>query len=225
MLQRSSLVLAAKKSSKKSDKKKGRPSSSGFGGAATESCPCGGGNSAEGESPSQLPYLKCCGKIHKNLFEFQKASPEQVVRARYTAYAKREIDFIIKSTHPKNKSFSADIKHWREQIDLNCYDNFELTKCEILDASVVSSSDTEATVTFVANMVQLDSKERTAFQETSTFEKIGGVWMYLEGDIAEPPDREETLADDVEVNDESVDDEGESGVEGTTAHKDDVPVA
>ena len=90
--------MFAKKSS--NNKKKARPSTSGFGGAATESCPCG----------SDDPYMKCCGKLHKNVREFMKAEPEQVVRARYSAYAKREIDFIIKSTHPKNKNFDADIK-------------------------------------------------------------------------------------------------------------------
>lgn len=95
----SSTVLCAKKAAKK----KARPSTSGFGGAAAESCPCGSGD----------PYMKCCGVLHKKLNAFMKATPEQVVRARYTAYAKREIDFIIKSTHPKNKSFEADISHWR----------------------------------------------------------------------------------------------------------------
>ena len=117
------------------------------------------------------------------------------MRARYSAYAKREIDFIVASTHPKNKNFQADIAHWRKQIDLNCYDNFELTQCEIVDMSEVGPKDTTATVTFVANMIQRDSREKTAFQETSTFEKIGGVWMYLEGKIEDPPGREEATVD------------------------------
>ena len=94
----STTCFFAKKSSK--NKKKARASTSGFGGAATEDCPCGSGD----------PYMRCCGKLHKNLREFLGAEPEQVVRARYSAYAKREIDFIIKSTHPKNKNFDADIK-------------------------------------------------------------------------------------------------------------------
>mmetsp|Transcript_9917 Transcript_9917/g.14613 ORF Transcript_9917/g.14613 Transcript_9917/m.14613 type:complete len:219 (-) Transcript_9917:202-858(-) len=157
--------------------KKVRPSISGFGGAAAESCPCG----------SDISYMKCCGKLHKNINDFQKATPEQVVRARYTAYAKREIDFIIKSTHPMNKNFDANIKHWRSQIDMNCYDNFELTRCQILEEILVD--DKTATVAFVANMVQRDSRERTSFKETSTFEKIGGVWLYKEGIISDPPGR------------------------------------
>ena len=163
---------------KKNNKRGAQPSTSGFGGAAAESCPCG----------SDESYMKCCGKLHKKLLEFKKATPEQVVRARYTAYAKREIDFIIKSTHPLNPNFVGDIKHWKEQIDINCYDNFELTKCVIIEEIMID--DTTATVCFVAEMMQRDSRERTAFQETSTFERIGGIWLYKSGVIAEPPGRE-----------------------------------
>ena len=81
-------------------------SSGGFGGAAVEDCPCG----------SNIGYMKCCGKIHKNAQSYGEATAEQVVRARYSAYAKREIDFIIGSTHPANTNFMTDIEHWRETI-------------------------------------------------------------------------------------------------------------
>lgn len=198
-------MAAKKKSGKKSDKKKGRPSSSGFGGAASEPCPCGGaaGSATAIDVEDQPSYMNCCGKIHKRVLqEYPKATPEQVVRARYSAYAKREIDFIVASTHPKNKNFQADIAHWRRQIDMNCYDNFELTRCEIVDMSEVGTQDTTATVTFVANMIQRDSREKTAFQETSTFEKIGDVWMYLEGKIEDPPGREEAAVAAADQTDE-----------------------
>lgn len=81
-------------------------SSSGFGGAAVEECPCGSG----------LGYMKCCGRIHSDSRAYGNASAEEVVRARYSAYAKREIDFIIGSTHPLNSNFMTDIEHWRETI-------------------------------------------------------------------------------------------------------------
>jgi uncharacterized protein YchJ len=59
-----------------------------------------------------------------------------------------------------------------------------------------------ATVQFVANMIQVDSRERTAFMETSTFERggkhiRGGAWLYRDGEIASPPEREEDLDEDV----------------------------
>ena len=82
-------------------------------------------------------------------------------------------------------------------VSENCYDNFELTSCEILNESYHGEGDDEvATVQFVANMIQVDSRERTAFMETSTFERggkhiRGGAWLYRGGEIAQPPGREE----------------------------------
>lgn len=183
-------LLSAKKvvSKKGGNSKRSQPLTFGFGGAAAELCPCGLGES----------YMKCCGKLHKQGSDWTKATPEQVVRARYSAYAKREIDFIIQSTHPMNPKVVADIQHWREQIDTNCYDNFELTKCQIVEETIVD--ETTATVCFVANMVQRDSRERTAFQETSTFERVGGAWLYRNGVIAEPPGREPSTAEGIESN-------------------------
>jgi uncharacterized protein YchJ len=80
---------------------------------------------------------------------------------------------------------------------INCYDKFELTKCEILSETYEGQADKEsATVAFVANMIQADSRERTAFMETSLFERAGkhirnGAWLYKSGVISDPPSRNE----------------------------------
>jgi len=152
---------------------------SGFGGAAIEPCPCG----------SSSGYMKCCGKLHKESKVYGAAKAEQVVRARYSAYAKREIDFIIGSTHPLNKAFMTDIEHWRETIETNCYDNFELTKCLIIDEEHEGDGEKQiARVKFIATMIQIDSREQTSFMETSTFERAGkhireGAWLYKSGEV------------------------------------------
>jgi hypothetical protein len=54
---------------------------SGFGGAAVQECPCGSG----------MGYMKCCGKLHRDVQSYVNATAEQVVRARYSAYALREV--------------------------------------------------------------------------------------------------------------------------------------
>lgn len=87
---------------------------------------------------------------------------------------------------------------------MNCYDNFELTSCEILNESYDDDKEV-ATVQFVANMIQLDSRERTAFMETSTFERggehvRGGAWLYLTGEIESPPGRKEDESEEEEVS-------------------------
>ena len=75
--------LFAKKGSKARSKIKGTKPSSGFGGAAVEECPCGSG----------LSYSKCCAKLHTSTEAFAEATAEAVVRARYSAYAKREVRY------------------------------------------------------------------------------------------------------------------------------------
>jgi len=221
---RSTTFLSAKKASSKKKKStsgtnsatratrnkagKRTASASGFGGAAVEDCPCG----------SNLGYMKCCGKIHKDASAYASATAEQVVRARYSAYAKREVDFIVGSTHPLNKNFMADIEHWKKTIKENCYDNFELTKCTIISESyeTIQDGNTEkeiGKVCFVAEMTQVDSRENTSFMETSTFERAGqhirgGAWLYKEGVIAEPP------SDDDDDDDGGEEEEGEVKKDG-----------
>lgn len=75
-------TLFAKKKSRQKEQK-----TSGFGGKAVEACPCGSG----------LGYMKCCGKLHKDPEAFADATPAQVVRARYSAYAKREVRGLERS--------------------------------------------------------------------------------------------------------------------------------
>jgi SEC-C motif-containing protein len=107
--------------------------------------------------------MKCCGKLHSDPAAYASATAEQVVRARYSAYAKREVDFIVGSTHPLNKNFISDIEHWKETIRMNCYDNFELNSCEILDETYEGEGDDQiAKVKFVAKMV---SCTHTSYKE------------------------------------------------------------
>eukprot|EP00956_Cyclotella_meneghiniana_P003369 scaffold4069_cov85-Cyclotella_meneghiniana.AAC.19 len=146
-----------------------------------------------------LGYMKCCGKLHKDATTFAQSTPEQIVRARYSAYAKREVDFIVGSTHPLNKNFMSDIEHWKDTIRTNCYDNFELTSCQIISEEITGEGENQvAKVQFVAKMTQVDSREKTAFMETSTFERAGkhianGAWLYKEGLVESAPGMPEAL--------------------------------
>mmetsp|Transcript_13113 Transcript_13113/g.15973 ORF Transcript_13113/g.15973 Transcript_13113/m.15973 type:complete len:246 (-) Transcript_13113:115-852(-) len=204
-----STFLSAKQTKKKNKKRATRntignrtKSASGFGGAAVSPCPCG----------SEDGYMKCCGLLHSNAKAYGDAKAEQVVRARYSAYAKREIDFIIGSTHPLNKDFMTDIQHWKEIIETNCYDNFELTKCQIMEETYEGEGEKEiAIVKFIATMVQVDTREKTAFMETSTFERAGkhireGAWLYKNGVVeALPVDEEESEKNNDSAEAEEVD--------------------
>lgn len=163
-----------------------------------ESCPCGSGET----------YSNCCSKIHKDVQNFRKASAEQIVRARYSAYSKKLPEFLMMTTHPNNKAFNPDLRAWKESIKLNMYDNFDLDNCVIVEEKYIEPSPPDederdtgeadleptetATVKFVAEMVLKETGEKTSFMETSTFEKAknSGAWLYLSGEIEAAPGSE-----------------------------------
>ena len=100
-------LFATKKKKKKGGKKGAAgPAFGGFGGGAMETCPCGSGET----------YSACCSKIHKNVQNFRKASAQQIVQARYSAYARKLPEFLMMSTHPNNKAFNPDLRAWKESI-------------------------------------------------------------------------------------------------------------
>ena len=178
----------------------------GFGGAALQICPCGSGSS----------YNDCCGKIHSDMNIFRRASPSDVVRARYSAYARRDADFLIASTHPSHKDWKPpgkDRSAWKETIKTNMYDNFDFNNCIIVKEEMIISAtvgtldekdqrkeeedddddkeeEEESVVQFIAEMTLSATGEKTSFMETSTFGKPrrDGPWLYREGTIeAAPP--------------------------------------
>ena len=92
---------------------------------------------------------------------------------------------------------------------MNCYDNFSLEKCEIIDEQYEGEGDKQiAKVKFIATMTQIDSREKTAFMETSTFERAGkhirqGAWLYKSGEVeAVPVVEEKENANEDEGDDE-----------------------
>jgi len=182
---RRSSRLSAKRSSGNSKKKTAPKVASGFGGAATEKCACG----------SELSYNKCCGRFHSNPDLVEKATPTEIVRARYTAYAKNLVDFIVRTTHPEHESFQQDMAHWKETIESG-FLNYELLGCEILKEEIVPIQNL-ASVKFRANMLQKDNEQRMDFIETSLFQReeaaAGKTWLYRQGKVEKPPDLERKI--------------------------------
>ena len=94
---------------------------------------------------------------------------------------------------------------------VNMYDKFDLNNCIIVEETydeVPEDSETEtATVQFIAEMVLKETGEKTAFMETSKFEKAqnSGAWLYLSGEIEEVPSE-----DDGEGEDSSSEEDGKS---------------
>jgi uncharacterized protein YchJ len=187
-------LFATKKKKKKRPTSAGASAGGGFGGAALEPCPCGSGET----------YTQCCGRLHKDSNVFRQATPADVVRARYSAYARKDADFLMSSTHPKHKDYNGDNRStWKETIKTNMYDKFDFTKCVIVKEEMKSPSSSsaeqpesdQAIVQFIAEMTLRATGEVTSFMETSTFERSGSssssalqsAWLYRDGLIEAVP--------------------------------------
>ena len=131
-------------------------------------CPCGKGESIE----------VCCGPVLKG--ERQALTAEELMRARYTAYATHDVDFVISSHDPKTSGEvdRANTEAWAK--------NSEWLGLEVLSTEGGGENDTEGSVEFVASYklqkMKIDHRER------ATFKKDGSKWYFVDGvELKGPP--------------------------------------
>lgn len=128
---------------------------------ASSLCPCCSG----------MSYAACCQIFHEGTLP-ERA--EQLMRARYSAYALNLPDYIMATTHPSNKQYSSDFLTWRKSLsefsNNTLFEKLEIHHC------------TYNTVTFTAHLKQhgVDA----TFTEKSRFEKSGLQWLYVSGELA-----------------------------------------
>lgn len=131
-----------------------------------EKCPCG----------SKKIYANCCHPFHKG------ANPEgvdQLVRARYSAYALDLPEYIIRTTHPGSSDYMIDKTAWMKKI--SCFsEETQFNKLELLD---VQEYRNLALVTFTAHLSH--GEEDSSFTERAHFERKKGCWLYRNGQLFE----------------------------------------
>ncbi|MDK9718477.1 MAG: YchJ family protein [Trichlorobacter sp.] len=130
------------------------------------SCPCG----------STKNYSDCCEPIIKGSLPAQTA--EQLMRARYSAYTKTEMDFIFSSTHPDGREgYDHDgTRTWAE--------NSEWLGLKIIGSKKGSKDDATGEVEFIARF-----KENGALREhheNALFKRVEGVWHFSDGVMVKP---------------------------------------
>lgn len=127
-------------------------------------CPCGRG----------LKYKKCCGALHRGQ---SAATPEALMRSRYSAYVVKNVDYIMKTTHPLSPFYQADPAAWQAQLSIFC----TTTRFEKLDVLFVKKGDTpdEGYVTYRATMFRGD--QDISSTENSLFRRLQGRWLYVKG--------------------------------------------
>ncbi|RYX99634.1 YchJ family protein [bacterium] len=127
----------------------------------TQLCPCG----------SSLAYIDCCEPIIKSNKIAQTA--EELMRSRYSAYAKAEIDYLLSSTDISQRHLytQKSLRDWAEKS--------QWLKLEILSASKGQKNDNSGLVEFKA--YYNENGIAKIHHELSTFVKKDGHWYFQSG--------------------------------------------
>ncbi|MDF1563814.1 MAG: YchJ family protein [Deltaproteobacteria bacterium] len=128
-------------------------------------CPCGSGQ----------PLADCCKPYIKG--KKKPPTPEAVMRARYTAYATNETQYILTSNAPET-SEDVDLeatKQWAKKAE---WEGFE-----IVDSQMDEGGE-RAELEFIARY-SIDGQSMT-HHELSTFVKLEDGWYFLDGDAVKP---------------------------------------
>lgn len=121
-----------------------------------------------------MAYENCCEPFHLG---GEPPTALQLMRSRYSAYALHKTDYIQKTTHPKNRQFSTNLKKWSDEIDEFC-NSTKFVKLEI-------EGHGDNWVSFKAYLIQ-QGKPYT-LQEKSQFEQVNSHWRYLSGVVIISP--------------------------------------
>jgi len=114
-------------------------------------CPCG----------SEIEYDQCCQSLL--MAKRSVATPEELMRSRYTAYVKKNIDYLAKTLHPNLR------KEFDYKATLEWAENSNWQKLEVLN--------TESNIVeFVASYTENGSLRR--HHEISVFLEEAGCWYY-----------------------------------------------
>jgi SEC-C motif-containing protein len=122
-------------------------------------CPCGSG----------ADYDVCCEPLHDGRRD--AATAEELMRSRYTAYARGEADYVFRTWHPRTRpadvTIDADIV-WRGLA--------------VTDTVAGVADDDRGEVEFTARYD--DGGQPGIMRERSRFERRAGRWFYVDGDVA-----------------------------------------
>ncbi|EKF76053.1 SecC motif-containing protein [Alcanivorax hongdengensis A-11-3] len=119
----------------------------------TSACPCQSG----------LPYTQCCQPLHQGT---AAASPEALMRSRYSAFVLRLTDYLRESWHPHTRPATLQLDGEEQWLGL-----------EILASE---SQGDQGRVHFRATC--RDAAGFSVLEEQSRFEKVDGHWRYRDGD-------------------------------------------
>jgi len=130
-------------------------------------CPCGSGQG----------YGVCCEPVIRGARAAETA--EQLMRARYSAHAKVEVDFLYASTHPDHRRGydHQGTRRWAAES--------EWRGLEILHCEGGGPQDERGTVEFIARF--RDKNGLRSHHERGGFLRHAGGWCFTEGEMVKAP--------------------------------------
>ncbi len=127
-------------------------------------CPCGSGKSLE----------QCCGPYLSG--ERWPDTAVDLMRARYSAFATGNVDFVVSSHDPST----------RDEVDRSLIEQWSSKSTwlgfEAVDVQKGGKDDEEGSVEFIARYAVQGQEQ--AHHELATFTKIDGRWFFMDGLIA-----------------------------------------
>lgn len=114
------------------------------------------------------PYEDCCGRVHAGA---APVTAEDLMRARYCAFVKGNVDFLAVTLHPDERAGfnKADVKEFCQSVIW--------TGLTIHKKTRGGPQDKRGTVKFTASFIQgMSSGE---IRENSLFERLDGRWFYV----------------------------------------------
>lgn len=124
-------------------------------------CPCGSGRE----------YAQCCEPVIRG--EAFPEAAEQVMRARYSAYARAELGYLLESTHPNGRN-DYDMKGTKRWAERSQWEGLEIVSTE-----KGGPGDSQGKVEFVAHYRHKNTP--VAHHEMAEFVKEDGRWYFSQG--------------------------------------------
>ncbi|WP_168212055.1 YchJ family protein [Actinomadura rubteroloni] len=122
------------------------------------SCPC----------DPRMSYNACCGRLHRG--EASAATAEQLMRSRYSAFALKDAEYLLRSWHPRTRP---------RRIGFD--PGLVWTGLTVLGTTGGSPLHSAGTVHFSATFTEDGQAGR--MNENSSFVRNDGDWVYLNGVI------------------------------------------
>ncbi len=126
-------------------------------------CPCG----------TLKDYSTCCGPLHQGIATAESA--EQLMRSRFSAFSRDNVDYLLASTHQDHKT-NDDKSEIEQSIK-----RFKWLRLDIHDKKAGLPTDKYGTVEFTAYFVDTSTGQTGSVRERSNFIKSENNWFYTDG--------------------------------------------